>query len=96
MAKEKFIILDINKNYAISNFGNVMNVNTKKILTPQDKGYLIVTLHNVSNTRGNKGYRKGYRVHRLVARYFIENPENKPYVNHKDGNKHNNCVDNLE
>lgn len=96
MAKEKFIILDFNNNYAISNFGNVMNVNTKKILTPQNKEYLTVTLHNVSNKRGKKGYRKNYKIHRLVAKYFIENPDNKPYVNHKDGNKHNNHVDNLE
>lgn len=39
---------------------------------------------------------KAYRVHRLVAEKYIPNPDNLPFVNHKDGNKVNNCVDNLE
>ena len=39
---------------------------------------------------------KYYYVHRIVAKLFIPNPDNLPYINHKDGNKSNNCVDNLE
>jgi hypothetical protein len=42
------------------------------------------------------GKPRSYLTHRLVAKSFISNPENKPYVNHIDGNKHNNKVDNLE
>lgn len=44
----------------------------------------------------HKGKEKNYRVHRLVAQIFLENELNKPYINHKDGNKKNNCVSNLE
>lgn len=42
------------------------------------------------------GKLKNYRVHRLVAQLFVENPNNLSQVNHKDGNKHNNCFNNLE
>lgn len=42
------------------------------------------------------GKQKIYSVHRLIAQAFIENPESKPAVNHKDGNKSNNELDNLE
>lgn len=52
-------------------------------------GYYYITL-------SKNGKYKGFRVHRLVANAFIPNPDNLPQVNHKDENKANNCVDNLE
>lgn len=52
-------------------------------------GYLFVNLYK-------NGKPKVMRVHRLVAQAFIENPDNKPYVNHIDGNRTNNAANNLE
>ncbi len=74
-------------------FGNVKWVEKKeKImkLSNNTKGYLHTVLTD------NEGKRKVVKVHRLVAEAFIPNPNNYVQVNHIDGNKTNNCVDNLE
>jgi hypothetical protein len=62
----------------------------EKILKPQIRNnYLFVRL-------SKDNIKKTFSVHRLVATHFIPNPQNKPYVNHIDGNRHNNKVSNLE
>lgn len=83
--------------YMVSSFGNVLSFPTKRrshsrVLKPKTTwdGYLETAL------TGDNGKCKFIRTHRLVAIHFIPNPDNKPEVNHKDGNKFNNRVDNLE
>lgn len=77
-------------NYQISNYGTVKNLHNKCLKPYKDIwGYLRVTL-------SNNGKVKHYKIHRLVAEAFIPNPNNLPQINHKDENRLNNCVDNLE
>ena len=82
-------VTDYNVLYQVSNMGYVRR--NGKILksSPNHKGYLMVNLYL-------NGKRKNHKVHRLVATAFISNPENKPTVNHKDGNKQNNVIANVE
>lgn len=85
--------------YQVSNRGNVLSLRfgKRKILKPQalkvtkekGGGYLRIGLHK-------DGIVKMVQISRLVAAAFIPNPNNKPQINHKDGDKSNNCVDNLE
>lgn len=90
--------------YEVSNLGNVRSIermvrhakggvklSPSKLLKQgrSKNGYLTVSF-SVDSIKSNQS------VHRLVARAFIPNESNKPQVNHKDGNKHNNHVENLE
>lgn len=78
--------------YQVTSWGRVYNVDTEKFLRTEEteKGYLRVDLYDAS------GKRKHYKVHRLVAKAFIMNPNGLPQVNHIDGNPKNNSFTNLE
>ena len=71
--------------YYISDAGDVVAISAKRIRPIKRGGY------NRVNING-----KAVSIHRAVARHFIPNPNNKPCINHIDGNKTNNSVDNLE
>lgn len=80
--------------YQISNLGRVKSLHSRYKTVDIIKqetvfGYKMVRLYKDKT-------KKAFRVHRLVAMAFIPNPQNKPQVNHKDGNKANNHVSNLE
>lgn len=80
--------------YEVSNLGRVRSLREHvpkgKILTPFDNGGYDRVTFRINYKQ------KNLLVHRLVAKAFIPNPCNKEVVNHKDGNKKNNCVSNLE
>lgn len=89
--------------YQVSNLGNVKSLSriisngTGKVITKEKylvpnvlaKGYLQVTFYK-------NRIRKCYQVHRLVALIFLDNPNNYPQINHINGNKKDNRVENLE
>lgn len=77
-------------NYSVSSTGKVRNDVTGKILKSGDRvGYNLIVLCK-------NGIPKSYRVHRIVAKHYIPNPENKEEVNHINGIKNDNRVENLE
>lgn len=89
--------------YQVSNYGNVRSLDR---IIKSKNGVIKHIRGRIIRQETNDGYKycslcksgiaKPQKVHRLVACAFIPNPQNHPYINHKDENKSNNKVDNLE
>lgn len=84
-------VKDYEGHYMVDARGNVFSLKRNRVMTPckSNNGYLQVHLTK-------DGKMKSFKIHRLVAMAFIPNPYNLPQVNHKDEDKCNNHVDNLE
>jgi len=82
---EEWKIITEENNFEVSNKSNIRNKHTKQLMKTRDiNGYSIVSVGD-----------NNLLVHRIVAKAFIPNPENKPSVDHIDKNRSNNCVENL-
>jgi hypothetical protein len=81
----------VQERYAVSNLGRVIDLKNRKYMNFNDNGagYMTVPL------MGDKSKPKIRYVHRLVAKAFLDNPENLPQVGHKDHSRDNNALENL-
>jgi len=93
MNDELFVVCAKCPYYEVSASGIVRNVKSKKITTQRisNNGYKMITVFK----KGTAKRTKHFKIHRLVAEAFIPNPDEKPEVDHRDGNRFNNCVQNL-
>lgn len=85
-------ILNFEGLYQIDENGNILNVSKQRVFKPKSansRGYVTVDLFKDGN-------RKGFLMHRLIAQSFIPNPLNLPFINHINGIKTDNRVENLE
>ena len=80
-------------NYEVSTYGDIRRKDTGRILKQKlDKSNCLM----VNLSMGERGKSKYFIVHRLVAEAFLPNPDNLPWIKHKDGDSLNNKVSNLE
>lgn len=87
---------DIDDKYVISSDGYVLNTKTNKpvVFSKDKKGYMKARLYSPNSTNPDK--RKPFRLHRLIAKAFLNTYSDKLQVNHIDGDKTNNHISNLE
>lgn len=95
-AAKLFKPLKEDPDYLICEDGRLYSLKANRFLTGKinNVGYRVYRLAIINESTGKMG--KMLYAHRLVAQYFLENPNNYPYVHHKDENKLNNNLDNLE